>query len=149
MNNKAKFFIAGLFFIFVIFLVSYLLGLSVKLDNKNGSVIVSFVVEHSHTGLINVDMSQVALKDQDKTGSRLAANIQNNAQGNQVAGAPAVAVDNAPVVLFDISIRPIFEKNNTLGTSLLLIGFLIIFMYAINLLYKIRRKSKLKKAFKK
>jgi hypothetical protein len=136
--------------VFVIFLGLYFSGVSVKFGDGKNSPVVGFIIENSHTGLVPADMSQVALNDKNANANRFAVNNQNKVQNTQSANKSTVAMNNDnPIVLFDVSVQPMFTKNNTAGILLLSAVFLLILMFAINILNKTRRKSRLKKAFKK
>ena len=130
-----------LFIVCVIFLAS---GIAAKLNNEKNYSALSFLVQNAHTGLISAPAVQVALNDQSN-GNQYASNSGNPTQ-NEQNGSRQVAVNTAvPPVLFDVSVQPLFQKNNIFNILLWLAVFVLILLFVENLIYKAYKKTKLKK----
>lgn len=137
-NKKSIGIISKCFLVFVVLCALYLLVILPKLNGEN---FTGLVLENAHTGLFKPAM-RIAFDDQNNK-ERL-AKIENptktEAQNKEVA-----LESNLPTVLFDVSVQPIFERDNRafLFLWLSILGTLLLF-FAI-FIRKTIKKAKIKK----
>ena len=127
---------------FVLCSLFYFSGLVVKVYVGKAPSLLSFIEQNAHTGL-DIPATKIAFNDQNKTGTQFANNSQNKDKQN--GGVQTVASASIPRVLFDISVQPILEKNNTVVISLCATVFLLILLLLASSIYKSYKKAKLKK----
>lgn len=121
----------------------YFSGISINInDGKIQSL--SFISRNSHTGLAE-PVFQIAINDRDRAASQFAANSSNQILNTTPKDEQTVALNNTPRVLFDISVQPIFEKNNAVAISLWLTAFLLFLLIPFGIIYRAYRKAKIKK----
>lgn len=145
---KIKFFIkevlklSACFLLFIALYILYLSGIFSKFNNGN---FTSLVFENAHTGLVKPAM-KIAFDDQNRMSDKIAkVETPLESYERKTDSGQKIALDNMPVVLFDISIQPIFEKSNNTVLFLWIIVFVLVLLYSANLIRKIIKKAKINK----
>lgn len=124
----------------LIVVASFLYALLI-LPRLNDENLIDLVMEGAHTGLLK-PATEIAFEGQNKASDRI-AEIENPTGGSQQKQEMAQA--ESPIVLFDISAQPVFEKNNKAVLILWIIIFASLVIFTVALIRKIIRKIRINK----
>ncbi len=109
-----------------------------KINDEN---LIDLVMEGAHTGL-SKPVVKIAFEGENKASDRI-AKIENP-KGTSVQK-QEVAKGDSPIVLFDISAQPVFEKNNKAVLILWILIFASLVVFIIALIRRMVRKAKINK----
>ena len=138
-SKKIIWIVSACLVVFVVGLALYVSGALSKISLDNFSSQISFLNDNLHTGLINDPGMQLALNSSGGNGNRFAYNNKNTNSG--ASKIPGNMTGNSPIVLFDVSSRPIAYKTNEIVISLV-IGLSAFFVIGGAYLLWIRYKKK-------
>lgn len=103
----------------------------------------NLLAENTHTGLIESPVARIAFNDQDRDTKQFASTVAPAGQTNLSANSNIAG--QIPTVLFDISSRPLFGKNNRNNILAVLSVSIIVFLLVLFFANFIRKKIRARK----
>jgi len=138
--------LSGFFYVFlvILFAVSFLTVLNI--DTNQLAYFDDLLTESLHTGLVGSPGAKLALNYENRSGNQLAsspkdAEVQDNGSGEN----EGIAATNIPKVIFDVSVNPVFEKNNKIVIFFILVFVAVVCFIFLYFLFRVRRKRLIKK----
>jgi len=135
----------GLCMILTLFSILLFADLWQKYSSQKNNDSGEFIVENSHTGLVDSPGAQIAIDNLDKNRPQYAAN--KSSTDIVLPGNNKIALDNTTPVIFDISAQPISDNASESNITLLIIYEFVIFsfiVFLVGLIYRKIRRRKIK-----